>query len=63
MYFEFAAYFALLPLLIAAGAMPSAALFLMPVILPALYVLFRRFGACLPVFGRFTVVRACRMTV
>lgn len=46
--FEFAAYFALLPLLIAAGAMPSAALFLMPVILPALYVLFRRFGACLP---------------
>lgn len=46
--FETAAYFALPPLLIAVGAMPSVALFFMPVALCALYVLYRRFGACLP---------------
>ena len=42
--FETAAY-ALPPvLLVMAGAMPSAAIVLMPIILPFLYILFRRFG-------------------
>lgn len=54
--FETAAY-ALPPvLLVMAGAMPSAAIVLMPIILPFLYILFRRFGiyfplACVCVYG------------
>lgn len=41
--------YAILPfLLIMAGAMPSAAVWLMPIILPFLYVLYRRFGAYFP---------------
>ena len=46
--YEIAAYFIVPMLLVAAGAMPSVALFLLPVILPMLYLLFRRFGAVLP---------------
>ncbi|MDE7463810.1 MAG: hypothetical protein K2M48_02175 [Clostridiales bacterium] len=47
-YYEIAAYFILPMLLIAAGAMPPVAVFLMPAILPLLYLLFRRFGGALP---------------
>ncbi len=46
--YEIAAYFAVPLLLIAAGAMPSVALFLLPAILPLLYLLYRRLGAALP---------------
>ncbi len=41
--------YAILPfLLIMAGAMPSTAVWLMPIILPFLYLLYRRFGAYFP---------------
>lgn len=48
-------------LLLAAGALPSTALFLMPIILPLLYLLFRRFGAVFPLscvlfYGVFSLV-------
>ncbi len=46
--YEIAAYAVVPLLLIAAGAMPSVAAFLLPAILPLLYLLFRRFGAVFP---------------
>lgn len=46
--FEIAAYAVVPCLLLAAGAMPSTALFFMPAVLPMLYLLFRRFGFCFP---------------
>lgn len=46
--YEIAAYFVVPALLVAMGAMPSVALFFLPVTLPMLYLLFRRFGAALP---------------
>lgn len=46
---EIAGY-ALVPLLLLmAGVMPSSGMFIMPIVLPFLYLLFRRFGACFPV--------------
>lgn len=46
---EIAGY-ALVPLLLLmAGVMPSSGMFIMPIVLPLLYLLFRRFGACFPV--------------
>lgn len=47
-YYEIAAYFVVPLLFLAAGALPSLALFFLPVLLPMLYLLFRRFGALLP---------------
>lgn len=46
--FEVAVYFALPMLLVACGAMPSTAIFLLPLVLPLLYVLYRRFGSVFP---------------
>lgn len=58
---ELAVYFVLPCLLIAAGAMPSTALFLLPAALPLLYLLYRRFGAYFPIacvgcYGLFSLV-------
>ncbi len=59
--YEIASYAVIPPLFIMAGAMPSSALFIIPVLLPLLYLLFRRLGACLPVacvlnYGLFSLV-------
>ncbi|MBD5131084.1 MAG: hypothetical protein HDT28_00585 [Clostridiales bacterium] len=55
--------YALVPLfLIMAGAMPSSALMLMPIILPMLYLLYRRFGLYLPL-GCVIAYGACALTL
>ena len=46
--YEFVIYAAAFLLFVAAGAMPTVAVFSVPLIVPALYLLYRRFGAYFP---------------
>lgn len=46
--YEYALYAVAFLMFVMAGAMPTAAIFVLPLIVPALYVLYRRFGAYLP---------------
>ncbi len=59
--YEYVLYALVFPLLLMAGAMPTTALFVMPCALPLLYLLYRRFGAYLPLacvggYGVFALV-------
>lgn len=58
---EYALYALVFPLLLMAGAMPVSAIAVMPLVLPILYLLFRRFGAYFPLacvcgYGLFSLV-------